>query len=243
LCWPLEGSALAPLLSWINVLARTDEDEPRLGQFLVPSRARSVHVVETWDPVGMRATASQDVELVDVSIPLADTVALKPASLGLQGDAHGTARYFSLVGSVYDGAARAARDWLVGFLTQRRPGALGGASLASLPSVQDMVGRIEILLATNDWLLRSHAKVIDANEAPDSLSGTVKHVVIDNAAQAAALAIELAGNHGLSRRNPLERHHRDVLCGRIHAPSNPLLRGNTGRSVLCNVGGAPTGAA
>jgi alkylation response protein AidB-like acyl-CoA dehydrogenase len=32
------------------------------------------------------------------------------------------------------------------------------------------------------------------------------------------LAAELAGNHGLSRRNPLERHLRDVLCARIHTP-------------------------
>jgi alkylation response protein AidB-like acyl-CoA dehydrogenase len=237
--WRLSGRKIyvtgVPLLSWINVLARTDEDEPRLGHFLVPREAPGVRIVETWDPVGMRATASHDVLLVDAAIPAADVVALKPASLGVQRDPYSTAWYFSLVSAVYDGVARAARDWLVEFLNQRRPSALGGDSLASLPTVQDAVGRIEVLLATSDWLLHSHAQALDAGTAPDSLAATVKHVVIDNAVAAVELAIELAGNHGIARRNPLERHHRDVLCGRIHAPSNSLLRGNAGRAALRSV--------
>ena len=97
------------------------------------------------------------------------------------------------------------------------------------------MGRIEILLATNDWLMRSHAEAFDAGTAPDSLAGMLKHVVIDNATQSVELAIELTGNHGLARRNPLERHHRNVLCGRIHAPSNALLRGTAARAALSAV--------
>src|SRR5471032_1311419 len=234
--WHLCGHKIyvtgVPLLSWINVLARTDEDEPRLGHFLVPRDAVGVQIVETWDPIGMRASASHDAIFSDVAIPLADVVALKPAHLGLQRDAHGIAWYFSLLGAVYDGAAR---DWLIDFLNQRRPSSLGGASLASLPTVQEIVGRIEILLATNDWLMRSHAEAFDAGTAPDSLAGMLKHVVIDNATQSVELAIELTGNHGLARRNPLERHHRNVLCGRIHAPSNALLRGTAARAALSAV--------
>ena len=234
--WRISGHKIyvtgVPLLSWINVLARTDEDEPRLGHFLVPGNAEGVRVVETWDPIGMRATASHDVVLENVTIPIADVVALKPARLGLQRDAHGATWYFSLVGAVYDGAARAARNWLIEFLNERRPSSLGGASLASLPTVQEVVGHIEVLLATNDWLMRSHAEHFDAGDAPDALSGVVKHVVIDNAVRVVELAIELAGNHGLARRNPLERHYRNVLCSHIHAPSNALLRGNAGRAAL-----------
>jgi alkylation response protein AidB-like acyl-CoA dehydrogenase len=80
--------------------------------------------------------------------------------------------------------------------------------------------------------LRSHASALDAHATPDSLAMVVKHTVIDNAVSAVEIAIELAGNHGLARRNPLERHHRNVLCGRIHASSNSLLRGNAGRAAL-----------
>jgi alkylation response protein AidB-like acyl-CoA dehydrogenase len=54
-------------------------------------------------------------------------------------------------------------------------------------------------------------------------SGLVKFNVTANAIRAVELALELTGNHGLSRRNPLERHHRDVLCSRIHTPQNDSI--------------------
>ncbi|WP_237181545.1 acyl-CoA dehydrogenase family protein [Paraburkholderia tropica] len=222
----------APLLAWISVLARTDEAEPRLGHFLVPRDAPGVRIDENWDPVGMRATVSHDVLFKDVAIPLDDAVGLKPASLGVQRDPHATAWYFSLVATIYDAAARAARDWLLDFINTRTPGSLGGAPLASLATVQESVGRIEMRLATSDWLLRSHADAIDADNAPATLSALVKHNVVDNAIEAVQTALELAGNHGITRRNPLERHHRNVLCARIHAPSNSLLRTSAGRAAL-----------
>jgi alkylation response protein AidB-like acyl-CoA dehydrogenase len=234
--WRISGHKLyvtgGPLLSWISVFACTGEAEPRLGQFLIPRTAPGVQIVETWDPLGMRATVSHDVIFTDVAIPLADVVALKPASLGLQRHPHNTAWYLTLVGCVYDGAARAARDWLLQFLNERRPAALGGASLASVPTVQQSVGAIEMLLQSNDWLLKSSAAAFDAGQAPDTLPANVKQVVIDNAIKAVDHALELSGNHGLARGNPLERHHRNVQCSRIHAPSNSLLSGNAGRAAL-----------
>lgn len=234
--WRITGHKLyvtgAPLLSWVHVLARTDEAEPRLGSFLVPATAPGLRIVPSWDPVGMRATASHDLLLDGVPVPHGHAVGLRPAALGLQRDAHGMAWYFSLVATVYDGAARAARDWLLGFLNGRRPSALGGAALSSLATVQEAVGRIEVLLSTNDWLLRSHAQAWDAGTAPEALAGVVKHTVVDNAAAAVALAVELAGNHGLARRNPLERHQRNVLCSHIHSPPNSLLRATAGRTAL-----------
>ena len=234
--WHISGHKVyvtgAPLLAWINVLARTDEDEPRLGHFLVPRDAPGVRIVGTWDPIGMRASASHDVLFDDVALARDDAVALKPARLGLQRDPHSIAWYLSLIGSVYDGVARAARDWIVSFVKERRPSALGGAPLATVSAVQEGIGRIETLLATSDWLLVSHARSFDTNEAPDALATVVKQAVIENAIEAVDIALDLAGNHGLARRNPLERHYRDVQCGRIHAPVNALIGANAGRAAL-----------
>ncbi|MDD2546006.1 MAG: acyl-CoA/acyl-ACP dehydrogenase [Burkholderiaceae bacterium] len=239
--WVLSGHKRyvtgVPLLSWISVLAVTDEAEPRLGSFLVPRNAPGVEVIETWDPIGMRATASHDVVFHGVLLPLDHTVGLRPAPLGLRRDAQAIAWYFGQVSAVYHGAAQAARDWLLHFLNERKPSALDGACLASVPTVQDAVGRIEGLLATNDWLLHSHAQAHDAGTAPDHLGALVKQVVTDNAVQAVAQAFELAGNHGLVRRNPLERHHRNVLCSLIHAPPNALLRAQAGRRALQEAAG------
>jgi alkylation response protein AidB-like acyl-CoA dehydrogenase len=234
--WRLSGHKVyvtgAPLLSWINVLARTDEDVPRLGHFLVPRDAPGVRIVETWDPIGMRATASHDVVFDNVVLEADDAVALRPAHLGLYRDPNAVAWYLNTVASVYDGAARAARDWIVSFVKERKPSVLGGAALATVSSVQEGIGRIEMRLAASDWLLRSHAEAFDAGRAPDTLAQVVKHEVIDNSIAAVEAALGLAGNHGLARRNELERHHRNVLCGRIHAPNNTLIVANAGRATL-----------
>lgn len=45
-------------------------------------------------------------------------------------------------------------------------------------------------------------------------------------------ALRLSGNHGLARRNPLERWHRDVLCGRIHTPQEDSACIAAGRAAL-----------
>ena len=64
----------------------------------------------------------------------------------------------------------------------------------------------------------------DANAPPAAAdSGLLKFTVTGNAIRAVELALQLAGNHGLSRSNPLERHYRDVLCSRIHTPQNDSI--------------------
>ena len=45
----------------------------------------------------------------------------------------------------------------------------------------------------------------------------------NHAIRAVELALQLSGNHGLARQNPLERHYRDVLCSRIHTPQNDAI--------------------
>ena len=44
--------------------------------------------------------------------------------------------------------------------------------------------------------------------------------------------MKLAGNHALSRANPLERHLRDVLCARIHTPQADAAFVAAGRAAL-----------
>jgi alkylation response protein AidB-like acyl-CoA dehydrogenase len=56
--------------------------------------------------------------------------------------------------------------------------------------------------------------------------------VTENAIQVVQRAVELTGNPGLSRGNPLERHLRDVLCARIHTPQADTIRLAAGRAAL-----------
>jgi alkylation response protein AidB-like acyl-CoA dehydrogenase len=220
-----------PLLKWVTVLAVTDEEIPRLASFLVPAGAKGIRVEKTWNATGMRATRSDDLILDEVEIPLEDIIDALPASEGLKRDIRLGSWYFTLVPAVYDAAARAARDWLVEFVTTRAPASLG-APLSTVPRIQDGIGQIEVLLGVNRRLLRSVAEDFDAARPLGGDAGFVKHTVIDNAQTVVTLALELAGNPGISRDNPLERHFRNVLGGKAHAPQNNLIRAGLARAVL-----------
>ncbi|MFC7205970.1 acyl-CoA dehydrogenase family protein [Comamonas endophytica] len=137
-----------------------------------------------------------------------------------------------LLGALYTGVALAARDWLLNFLRERTPSGLG-APLATLPRVQEAVGRIEALLLSNQRLLASLASDLDRGEQIAlAESGLVKTLVMRQAAELVQEALALTSNHGLSRRNPLERHLRDVLCGRIHTPQEDSALVVAGRHAL-----------
>lgn len=224
-----------PALAWLLVRARTDEPTPRVGLFLVPARADGVIVHRNWDHVGMRATHSHEVEFRDVAVPAGDVTDL------VESDARhpvlgGMMRWNTgLLGALYDGIVRAALDWTAGFLRGRVPSNLG-QPLATLPSVQDAVGRVVLALDENRMLLDLYAGDVAAGraEAADRGGAVIKARVIDGAADLTLHLLSLAGNAGLSARNPLERCHRDALCGRIHAPHGELVRRKAGQRVLAS---------
>jgi alkylation response protein AidB-like acyl-CoA dehydrogenase len=48
-------------------------------------------------------------------------------------------------------------------------------------------------------------------------------------------AVELVGNNGLTRKYPLQRHYRDVLCAPVHAPQDDSFLAAAGRAALAAV--------
>jgi alkylation response protein AidB-like acyl-CoA dehydrogenase len=52
-------------------------------------------------------------------------------------------------------------------------------------------------------------------------------------------AVALVGNNALTRRNPLERHYRDVLCARVHTPQDDSITVAAGRAALAAAGFRP----
>jgi alkylation response protein AidB-like acyl-CoA dehydrogenase len=249
--WKIDGHKLYTTgiegLSWLAVWGRTDEPAPRTGVFLVPRDAPGVRVIASWDHLGLRASGSHEVVFENVAIGLDHAVDLRaPADwapdAGSQTDidAHATQQAWMtvLLASLYDAVAQAARDWLVSFLNQRAPGSLG-APLASLPRVQEHVGEIAALLRTNRVLLDDATRAVDEGRAqPATESGLLKYTVTSNAIRAVELALQLSGNHGLTRQNPLERHYRDVLCSRIHTPQNDAILVAAGARALQSSRGA-----
>lgn len=234
--WRLSGRKIystgAPGLSWMLVWARDDAESPRVGQVLVPAGAPGVRIVESWDHLGMRATGSHDVVFEDVALPAEYAADLRaPAEWGPP-DARQASWNAVGLGALYTGVARAARDWIIGFLRERVPTGLG-APLATLPRMQEKVGEVEALLAINARLIASLAEAYDAGHpAPAAEANALKAALVENAIRAVETASQLAGNHALSRANPIERHLRDVLCGRVHVPTPEAAHTGIGRAAL-----------
>ncbi len=231
--WRLTGRKIystgAPILKWYAVWAKTDEPEIRVGLFLVPAGLPGTRIEETWDHLGLRASGSHDVIFEDVAFPLDYEIDVrKPEEWATPDFTQGILSAI-LVSSIYDGVARAARDWLIQFLKERVPANLG-APLASLPRAQEILGAIETRLAVNARLIDSFAGDFDDGLLSDTVEASaIKLTVTNNAVAAVEDALSLSSNHGLTRANPLERHYRDVLCGRVHTPQDDATRMTLGR--------------
>ncbi|WP_320198928.1 acyl-CoA dehydrogenase family protein [Agrobacterium sp. rho-13.3] len=220
-----------PGLKWAIVLALTEEEAPRLVQLLVPLDAKGISYVKAWEAAGMYGTASHDLVLENVRVPLGDLVAEQPASEPLRRDEADGHNFFTLLPAVYQGVALSARNDLLKHLNGHAPSSLG-APLSSIPRIQEGLGQIEVLLATNRRLLTSLARDVDRGTPVGTDALAVRHVVIDNAVSVTDLALELGGNRGLRRDYGLERHHRDAITARAHAPQNHMIRTTLGKAAI-----------
>ena len=226
--WQITGRKIfstgAEGLRFMAVWARTDDAEPRAGSFLVRNDAPGITIERTWDHLGLRASRSDDVTfdatpaVAAVLDPPPDSPVMAWNSLGLS--------------SLYLGVAAAARDWLIKFLSERTPASLG-APLATLPRFQQAVGEIESALGSASDLVDAVARrVDDGDESAVARAPAVKLIATRAAISAVEQALALTGNNGLSRKNPLERHYRDVLCSRVHTPQDDSITLAAGRAAL-----------
>ena len=224
--------------TWL-VLARTgDDDRLRVGLWLVPSNSEGIAIDPTWNHVGLRASASHTVHLDGVRVAADACLALHaPGSTDARRQSSVIQVWNGvLLAALYDGVARAGRDWLLRFLNERVPSGLG-APLASVPRIQSVVGEIESLLAVNRVMIDDASRRADSDDGlPAQHARLVKMVVTENAVTALDLALSVSGNHGLDRNNPLERHFRDALCGRVHGPQSDTVLSALGIAAL----GAPS---
>ncbi|MBI6673304.1 acyl-CoA dehydrogenase family protein [Pseudomonas syringae] len=230
--WRISGSKIYSTgshgLTWFAVWARSDDDDPLVGSWLVHKDTPGITIIEDWDHLGMRATSSHEVRFDNVLVPLDHAVSVSPWSAPQSElDGSGLLWMAVLLSSVYDGIAQSARDWLVHWLERRTPSNLG-AALSTLPRFQETVGQIDTLLFANRSLLQSAAQ----GHTPAQHAGQIKYLVTGNAIRAVELAIEASGNPGLSRSNPLQRHYRNVLCGRVHTPQNDAVLASVGKAAF-----------
>ena len=238
--WRLRGHKIyatgIPRLRWMAVWARTDDVEPQVGTFLVEAGTPGYRVEQTWDHLGMRATRSDDVVFEGCELPLEHAVDICPADqLGPPSPpvmAWNNLRYRRRLPR-----RRPSGPGLAGQLPARAGAVrVGAARWPPCPASRrrSVASRSACRPATSCWPARRPRRTVPTPAAEAAMAATalVKHTVTNNAIEVVSEAVALVGNPGLSRRNPLERHLRNVLCSRIHTPQDDTILGNAGRAAL-----------
>jgi alkylation response protein AidB-like acyl-CoA dehydrogenase len=189
--------------------------------------AERYRIEETWDVLGMRATASQDTVMDRAFISDDDVVLVCPAGFAGAGPFHVALFAWALLGfgAVYLGVAKRAFDEVLARLPQRTSLGLS-RSMSYHPEVQHQVAEMRIALeaaeAHLDRVCDDWSNGVDHGH--DWLVKIVacKHDVVTRARSVVDLALDISGGSGIFKRTRLEQLVRDSRLGRIH-PANPML--------------------
>ena len=205
------------------VVARSTDGE-RVSQFLIPA-GDGLTVEQTWDPMGMRATASNDLHLdahVEGDALLGGVEGLAPLLAQVMPQ-----WLVASYAAVYVGVARAAVDAAADQLASRK--------LTHLPAVRARLGRADALVE-GAWLVTGEAaRRVDVEPGAPSTNQWVyraKLVAGDTAAQVTASVLEACGTSATRRGNPLERLFREARCGALHPATSDVCADWLGASVL-----------
>jgi len=185
--------------------------------FSVPFAAPGVRIVETWDTMGMRGTASHDVVLEDVFVPADKIAAHRPyGEMGAPLLA-ATVHFAPIGGATYYGIAAGARDAAVDAATA---GARGPNALADLPRVQRQVGLMDSKLRCAWWSLIGSVEELGEDYTADaaalSMVMLAKRQAVVESIEVVNLAMDVMGGRSFFRKFNMERAYRDVRAGTFH---------------------------
>ena len=222
---------------WIPVLARAEDDNLQVAY--VPRDAPGLTVIDDWDGMGQRTTASGTVRLEGVEVP-ADRVL--PHHLTFRGpQLHGAVAQL-LHAAIDAGIAQGALSEAVEFVrTKSRPWFESGFETAvEDPLLIQRFGELALQVRASEALLREAARAVDAARADltDDSAAEASIAVAAAKVRAAQAAVEVAGalfevsgtRSALNSLN-LHRHWRDARTHTLHDPARWKIQ-HIGRYVL-----------
>jgi alkylation response protein AidB-like acyl-CoA dehydrogenase len=231
-------TSLSPVIDLFMVMTTLEDHTPAsAATFLVPRGTPGLEIVETWDTMGMRATASHDLVIKNVRVPAITMSQPRPVGpIDEQGIS--LFAWFSMsVAAVYSGIAIAALKFTKEFCSRLKPLSLP-RPIKYLPGIQFAVAEAEALVAQSRALYISRATDYVHDRASfkgeQGLARVVmpKYVATNNAIKALDYCMEAVGAHGIMRRHPIERYYRDVRAGVNHPLSNARARELIGKLAL-----------
>ncbi|MGW0422315.1 SfnB family sulfur acquisition oxidoreductase [Streptomyces sp. NPDC003015] len=222
---------------WIPVLARAVDD--KLYVAYVPADAPGLTVIDDWDGLGQRTTASGTVRLDGVEVP-ADRVL--PHHLTFEGpQLHGAVAQL-LHAAIDTGIAGGALAEAAEFVrTKSRPWFESGADTAAEdPLLIQRFGELALQTKASEALLREAARAVEAARADltdDSAAeasiavAAAKVQAAQSAVEVASALFEVAGTRSALNSLNLHRHWRDARTHTLHDPARWKIQ-HIGRYVL-----------
>ncbi|MFH8568270.1 SfnB family sulfur acquisition oxidoreductase [Streptomyces sp. NPDC017993] len=225
---------------WIPVLARGRDDALHVAY--VPRDAPGVRIVDDWDGMGQRTTASGTVRLTEVAVP-ADRVL--PHHLTFRGpQLHGAVAQL-LHAAIDTGIASGALAEAVAFVRSKsRPWFESGFETAAEdPLLIQRFGELAVRVRAAEALLASAARTVDSAQAAltdDSAAeasiavAAAKVVAAEAAVETGSALFEVAGTRAALDGLNLHRHWRDARTHTLHDPVRWKVQ-HIGRHVLNGV--------
>ncbi|MFJ2236357.1 SfnB family sulfur acquisition oxidoreductase [Streptomyces sp. NPDC087859] len=222
---------------WIPVLARAEDD--KLHVAYVPRDAPGLTVIDDWDGLGQRTTASGTVRLEGVEVP-ADRVL--PHHLTFEGpQLHGAVAQL-LHAAIDTGIAGGALAEAAEFVrTKSRPWFESGLETAAEdPLLIQRFGELALQVRAAEALLREAARGVEAAQADltdDSAAeasiavAAAKVRAAEAAVEVASALFEVSGTRSALNSLNLHRHWRDARTHTLHDPTRWKIQ-HIGRYVL-----------
>jgi alkylation response protein AidB-like acyl-CoA dehydrogenase len=232
-------TSLTPVWTHLGIhgMDTSDPDHPKIIHAFLPRQTEGVTIHETWDTMGMRATASQDTHLDGAFVPDQHIARVVPAGLG-------GADLFVLAvfawsqptfANVYYGLARRAFDLVVESVRNKESVALT-RSMAHHAGVQHNIAEMAIELegigphierVAEDW-----SDGVDHGANWGAKLVMAKYRATESSWRVVDLAMDTMGGFGVFKRAGMERLFRDARFGRIHPANAFLTRELVAKTVL-----------
>jgi alkylation response protein AidB-like acyl-CoA dehydrogenase len=221
--------SLTPVWTYLGIHGMDvgDPAAPTIVHAFMPRNTEGYRIVDTWDALGMRATASHDTVLDGTFVPDRYVARVVPAG------AAGIDRFVLAVfawalmgfGNIYYAIARRALDMTIEAARKKRSIALS-RTMSYHAELQHIVAEMGLLLEgiephleriADDW-----SSGVDHGAAWPAKIFAAKHHAVEGSWRVVDRALDAAGGFGVFRRAGLERLFRDARLGRLH-PANSML--------------------
>ncbi len=205
-------------------------DDPEQGRRVlnvaVPLSAEGVTIIDTWDTLGMRGTASHDILLEEVFVPEEKVLANRPYGVvdpPLQVIASVA---FPIISGAYLGVAEAAYAAAVTTAAPR----------ADDPLLQRAIGLMRHKLQVAEWTLDGALTLIGDDPAPSHdrflAAMTAKAEVARAGVEVCDLAMDVAGGQAFFKGSVIERAYRDIRASKFHPLTPEATFLESGRHAL-----------